>query len=755
MLRNRLYYLIKPLLPARLRLAMRRLRAQRILKRSAATWPVYEPSGNAPEGWPGWPEGKQFAFLLSHDVEGQSGLNRCRQLAEIEMEYGFRSSFNFIPAGDYEVPPSLLEWLRENGFEAGVHDFRHDGHLYESRKSFERNAKEINRCLEKWSACGFRAGFMLHRLDWLHALNIQYDASTFDVDPFEAQPDGAQTVFPFWVKEPNPDADAFRRGRPHGGNVATDSPSAGRTGPGGYVELPYTLVQDYNLFLVLQERGIDVWKRKLRWLADKGAMALLDSHPDYMAMAGSQPGRFEFPVDRYRELLDHVRSEYAGRYWHALPREVAEWCRNFRPKQARPPRRIVMLSYSFYDSDNRVRRYAETLARRGDHVRVFCLGSDEKVRAGQWETLNGVEIMRLQSRTTRESGKWSHAWRLSCFCLRALANLGPRKLPEGCDLVHVHNIPDFLVFAGVRLKLRGASIILDIHDIVPELYESKFQTGRWSLFAAGLRLIEKLSCRFADHVIVANHIWKETIGQRSAPPSKITALVNNVDLDLFSPRPRTRTDDRIIVLYPGSLNRHQGLDLAIAAMPLLVREFPRVELHIYGDGAAQPELEEQARLLNLGNTIRFFPPVSIDEVSELMANADIGIVTKKAEGFGDQAYSTKIMEFMSQGLPVVVSRTRIDTLYFDESDVEFFESGNADDLARAIRRVILDQTHREQLSRTGLAYARTNSWDTMKEIYIDIVDRLTMTGFPSSETVPRSTAFASGLEKQDRNPLIP
>jgi glycosyltransferase involved in cell wall biosynthesis len=729
--RIRLYYLLKPLLPARLRLALRRWRANRILKRCAAHWPVYEAAGRRPDGWPGWPSGKEFAFVLTHDVEGQEGLDRCRQLAEMEMEHGFRSSFNFIPEGAYQVPEELLKWLQENGFETGIHDLRHDGTLFQSRKSFGRDAAVINRHLESRGDGGFRAGFMLHRLDWLHALNIQYDASTFDVDPFEAQQDGVQTVFPFWVPLPDPAADSFGGGNGAGGTKAAPRQSGpGRTADAnGYVELPYTLVQDYNLFVVLKARSIDVWKQKLCWLATRGGMALLDSHPDYMAMPGSAPGDSEFPVERYREFLNHVRSEYEGRYWHALPREVAGWCRTVRPEHSRPPRRVVMLTYSFYDSDNRVRRYAETLARRGDHVRIFCLGSEEQVRSRRWETLNGVEVFRLQSRSTSETGKWSHALRLGRFFFRALGQLGSRRL-QGCDLLHVHNIPDFLVFAGMRLKLRRTPIILDIHDIVPELYESKFRAGRWSPFSLGLRIIEKLSCRFADHVIVANHIWKTTISERAAPPSRVTALVNNVDLDLFSPRARTRHDGRIVLLYPGSLNHHQGLDLAIDAVKILAPEFPSIELHIYGSGPALPQLKAQAARLGLENHVRFFPGVRIDDVPSLMANADIGIVPKRAEGFGDQAYSTKVMEFMSQGLPVVLSKTRIDSYYFGDSEAAFFESGNPEDLAGAVRKVLTDSEYREQLSKNGLAYALGNSWDTMQQVYLDIVNRLTMTGVP-------------------------
>src|ERR1017187_3320358 len=199
---NRLYYHLKPYLPWRLRMALRRIMARRKRKAFQDVWPINEAAGRPPAGWPGWPEGKQFAFVLTHDVEGSAGLAKCRQLMQLEKELGFHSSFNFIPEGDYAVSRELREELAQNGFEVGVHDLHHDGKLYRSRQAFSENAKWINHYLKEWGAAGFRSGFMLRQMDWIHDLNIQYDASTFDTDPFEPQPDGAGTIFPFWVPAP-------------------------------------------------------------------------------------------------------------------------------------------------------------------------------------------------------------------------------------------------------------------------------------------------------------------------------------------------------------------------------------------------------------------------------------------------------------------------------------------------------------------------------------------------------------------------
>jgi|SRR6266516_2146682 len=291
------YYFVKPFLPRTLRIALRRWWAQSRKGRFASSWPISPSAGQAPEGWPGWPGGKEFAVVLTHDVERSEGLERCRQLMELEAKLGFRSSFNFVPEGDYSTPREFREFLTNSGFEVGVHDLRHDGKLYLTRAIFRKNAEKINRYLADWNAAGFRGGFMHHRLDWLHKLNVLYDSSTFDTDPFEPQPDGVDTIFPFWIPRPG----------------------------GGYVELPYTLTQDFTMFVLLSERTTAIWERKLDWIAQNGGMVLINTHPDYMDFGGSGCGPGLFPGSLYEGFLKKLASKYEGRYWHALPKGMAEF----------------------------------------------------------------------------------------------------------------------------------------------------------------------------------------------------------------------------------------------------------------------------------------------------------------------------------------------------------------------------------------------------------------------------------------------
>ena len=650
-----------------------------------------------PNNWPGWPEGKKFAFVLTHDVEGSAGLGKCRQLMRLDRQAGFRSSFNFVPEGEYTVPPGLRHELRQEGFEVGVHDLHHDGKLYRSLKSFSAKSKRINHYLRKWDASGFRSGFMHHELEWLHDLEIQYDMSTFDTDPFESQPDGVTTIFPFWVTGPN-----------------------GR----GWMELPYTLPQDSSLFLLLRETSSTIWKQKLEWIVANGGMVLLDAHPDYMNFGANPVAVNEYPSAWYQEFLEHVATQYAGQFWHALPRELAAYCATFRPARCyNVPKRIGMITHSVYDSDNRVRRYAEALSERGDIIEVVSLKRDS--RQPDTETINGVHVHRVQQRSGKNEKKRSaFLLPLLRFWLVSAVWLARHNRHHRYDLIHVHNIPDFMVFAAWHPRMTGARIILDIHDIVPEFYASKFHLSADSLGVKILKLVERLSASFADHVIISNHLWYKTYITRSAPEKKCSVYVNQVDQKVFYRRTNIVKNGKVVILFPGGLHWHQGLDIGIRALVTVREKIPQAQFHIYGDGNMKDELVALTGELGLTDKVRFFDPLPAPQMAQVMATADLGIVPKRADSFGNEAYSTKIMEFMSLGVPVVVSSTKIDRYYFDDTVVQFFESGNHEALATAMLDVLCQKELRDRLVNNSLQYAATNSWNTKKSDYLKLVDSL-------------------------------
>jgi peptidoglycan/xylan/chitin deacetylase (PgdA/CDA1 family) len=294
---RRLYYRLKPFLPRAATTPLRRRYRRRQETEFPLAWPVEDrfvrflhrvlSSLDRPITF--WPRGAHYAFALTHDVEGPAGLAFVPTLADLDERYGFRSSFNFVAEG-YPVPQSLLDDLRQRGFEIGLHGLRHDGSLFASRGNFEAAVPRLNHYLHKWGAVGFRAPYTHRNPEWLQALDIEYDASCFDVDPYEPMPGGTMSIWPFMC--------------------------------GRFVELPYTLVQDHTLLVILGERTPRMWLDKVQFLAEWGGLALVNVHPDYVR----EPAHLTV----YEAFLDQMAAQLADSTttgWHALPRDVVRWWR--------------------------------------------------------------------------------------------------------------------------------------------------------------------------------------------------------------------------------------------------------------------------------------------------------------------------------------------------------------------------------------------------------------------------------------------
>jgi glycosyltransferase involved in cell wall biosynthesis len=268
-------------------------------------------------------------------------------------------------------------------------------------------------------------------------------------------------------------------------------------------------------------------------------------------------------------------------------------------------------------------------------------------------------------------------------------------------------------------------VILDIHDIVPELFTSKFGGIKQSRLFKMLLLIEQASCRFADHVIISNDLWKERIVARSVSEDKCSVCLNYPDTDIFGDWERTLSRNGTkTVLYPGTLNFHQGLDIAIEAFAEVAKMIPEAEFHIYGDGPELENLVHKVSMLGIQGKVFFKKPVPIDKIPSIMERATCGIVPKRAGGFGGQAFSTKILEFMSLGIPVLVSGTEIDHYYFNDSVVFFFESGNVADLSEKMLRMLEDENFRVGLAERAKEFVADYQWDRKQDIYLNLVDRL-------------------------------
>lgn len=390
----------------------------------------------------------------------------------------------------------------------------------------------------------------------------------------------------------------------------------------------------------------------------------------------------------------------------------------------RRPLRVCMLAYSFYKNDSRIRQYSRALVERGDEVDFIGLRreSDEAVE----DEFGGVKLHRIQCRTKDERGPLDYLFRILRFFVHAFFVLTRLHLKKRYDVIHVHSIPDFLVFIALVPKLTGARVVLDIHDILPEFYASKFGSDSNSMLFRSLLGVERVSVWFADHVIVANRIWKDRIEERCHAAGKCTTICNYPDPNTFAPRAtRKNNDGKFVLMYPGSLNLHQGLDIAVRAFARVADAMPEAEFHIYGEGPTKPALVDLASELGVNDRVLFRDFLPVHEIVERMSNADMAVVPKRATNkFGNEAASTKILEFMALGVPVVVTRTRIDSINFDESLVRFFPSDDDAELAKAILELRNSPATRMKMAANGLRHAKLNNWQVRKSEYLGMLDSL-------------------------------
>lgn len=428
------------------------------------------------------------------------------------------------------------------------------------------------------------------------------------------------------------------------------------------------------------------------------------------------------------------------------------------PQRLPRPLRVCMVAYAFYETDSRVMRYAETLVQRGDQVDVFAL---QKPGSRRHETLCGVRVQGLQGRLLNEKSRLSYIWRTVLFLMRALYHVSIHDLRQKYDLVHVHSVPDFLVLSALVPWLRGTPVILDIRDILPEFYASKFGVSDASIGFRFLCAVERLCAKFASHVIVANHAWQERLLSRSVKPGECSVMLNVPDRSIFVRRADNNgARDRFLLLYHGTLNWHQGLDLAVRAFAKIKDLAPKADFHIYGDGPSKRDLLALIKDLQLENRVLLHEPKPLREISSVIETAKLGIVPKRKDNFGNEAFSTKTLEFMAMGVPVIVSDTKVDRYYLNDSVVQFFRGDDEDDLARCMLGLILHPEKRLGLAERAAEFAASKDWALQKQEYLSLVDGLTPSTVAestrpvrkpaSSSHPPRSTPFR-GFQSQHRS----
>jgi glycosyltransferase involved in cell wall biosynthesis len=423
--------------------------------------------------------------------------------------------------------------------------------------------------------------------------------------------------------------------------------------------------------------------------------------------------RVEFGIPDMKHLIDRKRTGVGAN---------AE-------NQVLKGKRAVSVMYSSYPADPRPRRAAEALTNEKVDLEVICLKESHEEK--QHEVFNGVRITRLPLKR-RRGGKFSYLFQYGLFILLAGAILAGRTFRRRYDLVHVHNMPDILVFSALIPKLFGAKVILDLHDPMPELMRTIFGLRENSFPVELLKQLEKLSIRFADAVITTNEAFRKLFLSRGCPPEKIIVVMNSPDEKIFrfressSAAPMERDPAKpFVIMYHGSLVERHGLDLAVSAIGLIKTSIPNVELRIYG--RSTPFLErvmDSVHKSGLADVVRYLGPMELEQIPTAIRECELGIIPNRRSTFTELNMPTRIFEYLSQGKSAIAPRTPGICDYFGPKELVLFELGDVDDLAKKIVNAFAHPVEMAKMVSRGQEVYLAHEWRGERSRLIALVNRL-------------------------------
>jgi len=380
-----------------------------------------------------------------------------------------------------------------------------------------------------------------------------------------------------------------------------------------------------------------------------------------------------------------------------------------------------MVAYTNYLSDARPKREAETLARRGDQVDFIALADAGSPKI---ETVNGVRLFRLRQNRYRGDSGLSYALAYARFLCAASVKVACLFRRERYDVIYVHTMPDLIVLVGLLPKIFGAKIVLNVHDMMPELYMSKFGIHKSHWLIRLLVLQEQCSIRLADEVICVHHPHRDVLCGRGTPQEKITVLPNVPDPSLM-PRGVTAsaTDGSFRIVYHGTIARRLGLDQAVLAFEKIAESCPGARLEIFGTGDAAVDLEAQIAASNARERIHFSNEMfRVESITQLIQGAAVGIVPNRRDAATEFMLPVKLLEYVFLGIPVIAPRLRTIQYYFSEDHLAYYDPGNVDELAACICRLYQHPGESEALAGKSSQFAKKFNWETLKEELYRVVD---------------------------------
>ena len=387
---------------------------------------------------------------------------------------------------------------------------------------------------------------------------------------------------------------------------------------------------------------------------------------------------------------------------------------------------ICILLQNFYDIDIRVRRKAEALVAAGYSVDVLALGDGESKKHYE---VNGVSVYTVSLGKQRGS-LIRYAFEYIAFFLWATVKTVSLMHKKKYVLIDVNTLPDFLVFACLLPRWMGAKVILDMHEITPEFYMSKYGMKEESWPVRLLTYIEKISFDYADQVITINEPIQELLASRGLPPQKTTIVANSADESRFHEFRNVAISSRIpksgkfVMMYHGTITKLYGLDIGIEAFSQVYAEMPDAELWILGDGTETEELKKLAQKRGLDSRVKFLGRVPPSEIPVWLERCSVGILPIRNDVFLQYASPNKLPEYIIMERPVIISRLRAIRQYFSENALAFCEPNDAQDLARQMVRLYNDNALRVSLVARAKKEYEPIRWEVMKQRYLSLVARM-------------------------------
>ena len=410
--------------------------------------------------------------------------------------------------------------------------------------------------------------------------------------------------------------------------------------------------------------------------------------------------------------------------------------------------RILIVAYTNYHQDSRVKRNAEALAERGDQVDVICLAD------GPRGISRAVNILALKM--PRYRGNSKSAYLGSYLRFFAMASVSATRLSRGkpYDVVIVCTMTDAAVICGLGPKFYGARVVLDVHDTMPELFHDKFKGVRGALGGRLLMAEERVSAWLADRVLAVHELHRQRLERAGVPASKISVVMNIPDRRLFGPfrivedtppvmgnisrqgrqdsvggrAPETEhaaeEDEAFRLVCHGTLTSRLGLDLAVRAVELVRKTIPSIHLQVIGEGDFLPTARELTERLGLERHVTFTPPMAVEQLPPALARAAVGIVPNRASRATHLMLPAKLLEYASLGIPVIAARLRTIEYYFPTGTVRYFEPGDVHGLAGAIEDLYRHPEKRQAFGRRAGVIAATLSWEHQRDELFAAIDSL-------------------------------